>query len=95
MNDQNLDIVSKLISESLFLPAIDPHQDLFEAGYLDSIGVVNIVVALEEQLQLTLSMEDLDLDQFRTISQICQLVTPLLASSENPATELSHHFRDD
>lgn len=48
--------------------------DLFETGLLDSLGFVNLLVALEETFEIKLPLEELDIDQFRTMNGIAELI---------------------
>lgn len=78
MNEHYLARIHHLVSSALLVGDISVKEDLFEAGYLDSIGIVNILLALEEEFQITLSMEELDLEEFRSIEQIYHLIAPQL-----------------
>lgn len=78
MNEHYLARIHRIVSSSLLIGDISVKEDLFEAGYLDSIGIVNILLALEEEFQITLSMEELDLEEFRSVEQIYHLIAPQL-----------------
>ncbi len=60
----------KTISESD--PAGD--ENLFEAGILDSFGVVEFLTFLEEVFHLELEPEDIEIQNFATLSAIIAFV---------------------
>jgi acyl carrier protein len=49
--------------------------DLFQTGILDSMTLVQLILVLEECFELRLPMEDLELESFRSISNIAKLIT--------------------
>ncbi len=44
--------------------------NLLEEGYLDSLGFVKMLTLLEEEFDIEISMEDLEIDKFKTIAKI-------------------------
>jgi D-alanine--poly(phosphoribitol) ligase subunit 2 len=62
------------IFERLALEAPDAGTDLFETAVLDSLGFVQLLLQLEERLGVTVSLEDLEIDHFRTIEHIVDFV---------------------
>ena len=58
----------------LDVPASD--TDLFETGILDSLAFVQLLVHLEEEFGVTTSVEDLELDNFRSVDSIAAFVAP-------------------
>jgi acyl carrier protein len=47
---------------------------LIEKYGLDSVGIVNLVVAIEREFEIELGEEDLRIDNFRSVSQIADLL---------------------
>lgn len=54
------------------VPATD--TDLFETGILDSLRFVELLAALEESFGVRVSVEELEIDDFRTLSRIAEFV---------------------
>ena len=48
--------------------------DLFETGALDSLSFVDLLLRLEEEFGTRTSVEDLEVENFRSISQIAEFV---------------------
>ena len=53
-------------------PALD--EDLFEAGILDSLSFVDMLVALEREFSIQIPLDQVDLNDFRSISRIATYV---------------------
>jgi len=67
--------VSAIFSEVLHVEVASTETDLFEAGLLDSLAFVELLLQLERVFGVTTSLEDLELDHFRTIARIAALVS--------------------
>jgi acyl carrier protein len=48
--------------------------DLFEAGYLDSVGVVALIVWIEQRYSIELTEDDLFDERFTTIEGIAAII---------------------
>jgi methoxymalonate biosynthesis acyl carrier protein len=64
-----------VIFEGLSLDMPPGGLDLFETGVLDSLAFVQLLLRLEEQMGVTVSLDDLEIDHFRTIEHIIDFVT--------------------
>jgi len=66
--------IAKLFTERLNteVPTVD--TDLFETGILDSLRFVELLAALEESFGVRVSVEELEIDDFRTLARIGQFV---------------------
>ncbi|MBZ5556522.1 MAG: acyl carrier protein [Acidobacteriia bacterium] len=62
------------IFEQLAIEPPDAGVDLFDTGVLDSLAFVQLLLQLEERLGVTVSLEDLEIDHFRTIEHIVDFV---------------------
>lgn len=72
--DAVTDRILWLIRSSLLLdhPSID--TDLVEAGMIDSAGFMELFVVLENEFEIEIKMDDLDLDNFRTVERMAGFV---------------------
>ena len=73
--------VTAILSEELHLAVPSPETDLLGTGTLDSLLFVELLLQLERRFGLRVDMENLDLDDFRSVASIAGLV----ASSRSPA----------
>ena len=54
--------------------AIKEDQNLFEANIIDSLGIINLVLYLEETFAVTLSYEDMTEENFRSLDALVILI---------------------
>jgi acyl carrier protein len=66
------DRIVAVFSEKMNLPVPSVDTDLFDTGLLDSLVFVELLVRLEEELGLHVSLEDLEIDNFRSITRIAE-----------------------
>src|SRR2546423_302508 len=76
MTDMNAIIgrLGALFVESLHIEAPSPDTDLFETGILDSLQLVELLVQLEQRFGFKIKIDDIDLDDLRTLAGIAGLV---------------------
>jgi D-alanine--poly(phosphoribitol) ligase subunit 2 len=80
-HDKNLaGDISAVLRDHLSVMVQSPDQDLLETGLVDSIGLVELILQLEDRFGLSLPMEDLEIDDFRSINRIADLITRLSAT---------------
>jgi acyl carrier protein len=78
--DRVLDIVHDILERRSIRSSIMLDDDLREAG-LASIDMVNLMLAVEAEFDLTIPDTAMTMDNFRSISTIDSLVTGLLHHS--------------
>jgi D-alanine--poly(phosphoribitol) ligase subunit 2 len=66
--------IAELFRDSLRLEIPSPDTDLFATGALDSMGFVELLARLEERFGITISLEEIEIDRFRTIRDIAGFV---------------------
>ena len=71
---QPLEHVNEIFQNGLNIdvPAVD--TDLIDGGFLDSLALVELVFQLEQQFAIELPLDELDVENFRTVAQIAGLV---------------------
>jgi D-alanine--poly(phosphoribitol) ligase subunit 2 len=52
----------------------DPEVDLLEDGVLDSLALVGLLFAIEQQLGVVVPAEKLEVERFRTLARLGELV---------------------
>ena len=74
----DLDVLSKsltvLFAEKLNVEVPSVDSDLLQTGILDSMSLVELFLILEREYGVKISMEDLEIENFQTISQIARFV---------------------
>jgi acyl carrier protein len=81
----------------LDVPSVD--TDLFETAVLDSMVFVDLLLHLEREFGVTVALEDIEFDHFRSIVRIAEFVANRLASAGDTArparSELVHRGRPE
>jgi methoxymalonate biosynthesis acyl carrier protein len=49
-------------------------EDIFSLGFVNSIFAMQLVLFIEKEFQVTIENEDLDLDNFKTINALVNLL---------------------
>ena len=81
----------------LDVPSVD--TDLFETAVLDSMVFVDLLLHLEREFGVTVALEDIEFDHFRSIEQIAEFVANRVAPAEDTASptrsQLVHRGRPE
>jgi methoxymalonate biosynthesis acyl carrier protein len=64
------------------IPAVD--IDLFETGLIDSLVFVDLLLALEEEFSMEITLDRVNLDDFRSITRIADFIS----LQNNPIEEI-------
>jgi acyl carrier protein len=66
--------LARLFAEKLHVDVPSVDTDLIDTGLVDSLTFVELLAQLEEAFGVQVSLEDLELDRFRTISRIAEFL---------------------
>lgn len=66
--------IEQFLSVHLHLDIPSADVDLFETGAFDSLTFVELLLHLEREYGIRVSLDELELDHFRTIRRIAQFV---------------------
>lgn len=73
--DTLLDKLTQLFHDELNLEIDSVDQDLIEEGLLDSLSLVEMLLLLEQEFGVEVSILDIDFDQFRTTRNLATFVS--------------------
>lgn len=68
-------------------PGFGPEADLFEEGYVDSVGIVELLEFLGQEFAVEIAEEDLLSDDFSTLYGIARIVRKSLGEQDGSASE--------
>jgi D-alanine--poly(phosphoribitol) ligase subunit 2 len=74
--------------ESFHIDVPSPDTDLLETGVLDSFQFVELLVQLEQRFGLRIKIDDIDLDDLRTLARIARLVAANGGAADRSAATL-------
>ena len=91
MTDENAIIkhLDALFVKSFHIEVPSPDADLLDLGILNSLQFVELLLQLEEHFGLRIKLEDINLDDLRTLSRIARLVAANGAAAEPAGERLS------
>ena len=69
--------VLRLFGDELLIDVGSATTDLIETGLLDSLALVELIAAIEQEFQVDLALDALDIDAFRTVESIAAFVEDL------------------
>jgi D-alanine--poly(phosphoribitol) ligase subunit 2 len=72
--------ISEIFLRSLNVEVPSPDTELFESGLLDSLAFVELLLAIERDFGVTTAVDDLEVDNFRSVARIAEFVTARMAS---------------
>ena len=62
--------ISALLAKQFHLEVPSPETDLLETGVLDSLGFVELVLHLEKEFGVKITLEQVEIDNFRSVERI-------------------------
>ena len=68
------DRITRLLSERIHIEVPSADTDLMESGLLDSLTLVELMTSLEEEFGISISFDEIELDNFRSVERIAQFV---------------------
>jgi D-alanine--poly(phosphoribitol) ligase subunit 2 len=79
-NEAIVERLGALFAQSFHIEVPSPDTDLLESGILDSFQFVELLAQLEQHFGLRVRIDDLELDDLRTLSRIARMVAAPPAS---------------
>jgi methoxymalonate biosynthesis acyl carrier protein len=76
--------IARLFAEQLSVEVPTDDTDLFDSGIVDSLKFVELLVQLEQKFGTKVNLNDLELDNFRSIDRIAQFVMQQSARKRRP-----------
>jgi acyl carrier protein len=70
----SLDQIVDILTQQLLIEVDDVDMDMIDRGVIDSFGFATLFVALEEEFDLVVQLEDMSVDLFRTPRRIEQFI---------------------
>ncbi len=71
---ESISAIAAFMTRSFDGAEIAPDQDIFEAGYGNSMFAMQLVAFVESHFGIEVDADDLDIDNFRSINRVASLV---------------------
>jgi acyl carrier protein len=69
-----LERIAVIFSDKLHIEVASSETDLMQSGLLDSLALVELLFHLEQELGIKITLESLELENFRSIARIAEFV---------------------
>lgn len=66
--------VRAIFAETLNIEVPSDETDLIDAGYIDSLALVELLFAIEREFSVSVPLDELEIDDFRNVRSISELV---------------------
>lgn len=73
-----------IVCKTLTLKTVTFEEDLIDSGLLDSLSIVQLMVALEEEFDIRIEPEDLDFEDYRSVSSMTDMISRLSLTTASP-----------
>ena len=77
--------IAKLFLEELHLDVPSPDSDLMEAGILDSLAFVDLLMGLEREFEIDIAFDSIEVDNFRSVAKIAEFIGEHGATKMEPS----------
>lgn len=74
LHNDLLSILSDINKDGVNGKTINPTDDLFKLGVLDSLTIVQLIVALEKKFKIKISSKDISFDSFSNLNNMEKLI---------------------
>ena len=68
--------LTRLLAEKLHIEVPSAQTDLIDTGLLDSLRLVELLLHIEAELGWRIRLDDIDLDDLRSVERIARLIGP-------------------
>ena len=83
MSELMTEQISLMFEKELNTSVPSNETDLIEEGLLDSLVFVDLIVKLETMFEIEIPVAELDLDMFRSVTQIVKYIESLKSDSQS------------
>ncbi len=73
--------IARIFTEKLNLQVNQVDMELVETGILDSMGLIDLLVELEKEFGIRISIEEIETDDFRSIAKIEEFIMGKVVST--------------
>ena len=78
--------IVQILSDKIHVEVPSVDTDLMETGLLDSLTLVELMASLEEKFGISISFDDIELDNFRSVERIADFVVAQQSMREELVT---------
>jgi len=79
--------LAALFAEDLHIEVPSADTDLLATARLDSLGVVELIMQIERRFDVRVRLDELELDDFRTLDSIAAFIAGALGHATAPSAD--------
>ena len=83
--NSTIERLGAMFTDTFHIEVPSADTDLLEAGVLDSLQFVELLLQLEQNFDLRIKIDDIDLEDLRTLARIARLVDANREATQAPA----------
>lgn len=80
--------INDYILQNVSLDSLDYDLDIFEEGLVSSLFAIELMTFIEKTFFIKVTMEDLDMNNFKSVHSITQFITYKTAGNHNDRTSV-------
>lgn len=80
--DDNIERVRSLMLHAMHIEVDSIDTDLIETGVIDSLALVELIFQVEKELGISIRLDEVSVEPFRTVKGIAELLTSLGAAGD-------------
>jgi len=78
--------IQEILAAKLLAQVDSPDEDLLQAGILDSLALIQLLVHLEERFGVKILLEELEIEDLRSVRSIARMVIRQKRMPDTPKT---------
>jgi acyl carrier protein len=87
--EQLIGQIRDIFANKLAIEVSSPTVDLIDMGLVDSVSLVELLLALEQRFGMSFPLENLEMDDFRSITSIAEMIKRSRPTGDSSAFPLS------
>jgi len=75
MKEKVINILAEISEKQLTIQSITGSTDIINDIGIDSLGMINLILKLEDQLDIQLDFEDFDISHLSSVDNLCKFLS--------------------
>lgn len=75
-------IINRIVCDTLLIEKLDNHEKLFESGLMNTIGLANIILAIEKAFDIEIPVVTINIENFQSVNAISRLISRIAGKEQ-------------
>lgn len=76
--------VTEIVCKTLTLESVEPEEDLFDSGQLDSLSLVQLMAELEEEFNIRIEPDEFDFEDYKSVTSMAEMIIRISMTTHVP-----------